>query len=106
MMAAPPQLAEVEEAVAELDRAMRSHGGGIEYLGTSPDGALRLKMTGLCQGCLFRPVTVAGTIAPFIEERLGCEVEVQGARISEEAEARLAEHLEHGYVPPTFEGKR
>ncbi len=55
---------------------------------------VRLRMDGLCAGCLFKPVTTAATIRPFIADRLGLEVQVEGARISDEAEQRLRRAFE------------
>lgn len=90
----------VDATVSELDRALRTHGGGVELEGHAADGALRLRMTGLCGGCLYKPMTVAGTIRPFVEDRLGVGVEVVGARISAEAEERLTRALAGSYRPP------
>ncbi|HVW42846.1 MAG TPA: NifU family protein [Amycolatopsis sp.] len=87
----------IEDAVAELNQALRSHGGGVEWIGTTEQGALRLRMIGMCAGCGFRPVSTAATIRPFFRERLDMAVEVEGARISAEAEQRLAQALAPGY---------
>jgi hypothetical protein len=57
-------------------------------------------MTGLCAGCLFKPVTLSATIAPFVRERLGMEVELGGARISTEARERLERALSSSNEAP------
>jgi Fe-S cluster biogenesis protein NfuA len=90
---------EVEDAVAQLNLALRTHGGAVECTGVVGT-TLKLRMTGLCAGCLFKPVTVAATIAPYIRERLGLEVELEGSRISEEAHQRLVRALAATYEPP------
>jgi len=102
-MSAPTRVSrsEVDEAVAELNLALRSHGGAIEQTGFTEDGRLGLRMLGLCTGCTFRPVTTAAMIRPFIKERLGIDVDVAGARISAEAEERLARALEGSYGAAT-----
>ncbi|MCW2830412.1 MAG: NifU family protein [Aeromicrobium sp.] len=87
---------QIDGAVAELNRALRSHGGGIELVERTPSGALRLRMVGMCAGCRYRPMSTAATVRPFFRETLGLEVVVDGARISEEAEERLARALGHG----------
>ncbi len=84
-----PREAEIESAVAELNLALRTHGGAVECVGRDGE-TLRLRMTGLCAGCVFKPVTTEATIRPFILERLGLQVDVEGARVSAEARERLA----------------
>jgi len=94
-----PPSAGVEEAIATLNLALRTHGGSVECLGVE-DGTLRLRMTGLCAACLFKPVTLEATIRPYIRERLAMDVTIEGARISEEAQARLRRALQSSYDPP------
>jgi Fe-S cluster biogenesis protein NfuA len=79
----------LDATLDELNVALRSHGGAVEAV-PSDDGALHLRMLGLCAGCLYRPLTTVTTIRPFIAERLGVDVVVEGARISAQAEQRLA----------------
>ena len=55
---------------------------------------MRLRFTGMCTGCHLRPLTTASTIRPALLELEGVEaVEIEGSRISAEAEARLAAAL-------------
>jgi Fe-S cluster biogenesis protein NfuA len=89
VIGAQPSAENVERAIAELNLALRTHGGAVECTGFD-SATVRLRMAGLCAGCLFKPVTTAATIRPFIAERLGMNVEVEGARVSAEAEERLA----------------
>ncbi|GAB4674029.1 NifU family protein [Mycobacterium avium] len=100
MNASPPDQELVERTICELNRALRSHGGGVEQVGDVQDGVLRLRMTGLCAGCLYRPLTTIGTLKPFIAERLGIDVEVAGARISDEAQRRVLAALSRSYEGP------
>lgn len=70
-----------------------AHAGGIELLGVEGT-TVRLRFTGMCTGCHLRPVTTASTIRPALLELPGVEaVEIEGSRISAEAEARLAAAL-------------
>lgn len=55
----------------------------------------------MCAGCLYRPLTTISTLRPFIAEQLGLDVEVTGARISDEAERRLLTALSSSYLPPS-----
>lgn len=93
MTSSAPEQSSVDAAVADLNVALRTHGGGVEQVGSATDRVLRLRMTGLCTGCLYKPLTTAATIRPFIQERLGLDVVIDGARISAEAEARVAEAM-------------
>jgi len=100
MTASPPFRAEIDEALTVLNSALRTHGGGAECTGFDT-ATVRLRMTGVCAACLFKPVTLQATIAPYIRARLGLGVEVEGARISAEAQQRLAAALADGYDAPT-----
>ena len=80
----------VEERLAQLGPVLGAHAGGIELVGFE-DGVVRLRFTGMCTGCHLRPVTTASTIRPALLALTGvAAVEIQGSRISAEAEARLA----------------
>jgi len=79
--------------------AMRvaSHAGGIEVVGLSDDGALELRFTGMCAGCPYRPLTMAVTIRPALLAVKGItQVVADGARVSEEAAARLSSYMAEG----------
>ena len=76
--------------IEELRPALDAHAGGVELVAVE-DGVVRLRFTGMCTGCPLRPLTTASTIQPALLELEGVEVvEVEGARISAEAQARLA----------------
>jgi len=76
--------------IDELRPALDAHAGGVELVAVER-GVVRLRFTGMCTGCPLRPVTTASTIRPALLELEGISaVEVEGARISAEAEARLA----------------
>jgi len=98
MTGVAPHAAEVRSAVTELNLALRTHGGAVECVGVDDD-TLRLRMTGLCAACLFKPITMEATIRPFIAERLGLQVEMVGARISAEAQERLERAFADSYEP-------
>jgi Fe-S cluster biogenesis protein NfuA len=80
----------VEQRVAELATVLSAHAGGIELVDAS-DGVVRLRFTGMCTGCPLRPLTTASTVRPALLALDGVDsVEIEGSRISAEAEARLA----------------
>jgi Fe-S cluster biogenesis protein NfuA len=80
----------IEERLEALRPALDAHAGGVELLEVR-DGLVRLRFTGMCAGCHLRPLTTASTIRPsLLELDEVSEVEIEGSRISAEAEARLA----------------
>jgi Fe-S cluster biogenesis protein NfuA len=86
--------AQIEERVDEICQVMGAHAGGIELVDVSPRGAVRVRFTGMCSGCPFRPLTMRGTILPMLSELPGVTaVHADGARISEEAAERMAHYL-------------
>jgi Fe-S cluster biogenesis protein NfuA len=81
----------VDSHVDELSRLMRAHGGGLELEAVAPDGTVRVRFTGMCTGCAFRPLTMAATVRRTLGAVAGVtRVEAVGSRISEQAEERLA----------------
>lgn len=76
--------------MALIDERLRMHAGGIELVGQSPSGEVRLRFTGMCTGCPYKPLTMANTVRPALARLAGVErIDVDGSRISEEAQARL-----------------
>jgi Fe-S cluster biogenesis protein NfuA len=73
-----------------LSRILASHGGDIRVARLTPDGDLRVELTGRCQHCPLKPMTMAATVRPLLAEVEGVEhVTAEGVRISEEAARRL-----------------
>ncbi len=84
----------LEHRVELVSRFLRGHAGGIELDHAGDDGEVRVTFTGMCTGCLFRPVTMATTIRPALLQIEGVKrVEATGARVSAEAEQRMEQHL-------------
>jgi Fe-S cluster biogenesis protein NfuA len=80
----------VLDRLEELRPALAAHAGGVELVEVR-EGVVRLRYTGMCTGCPLRPLTTASTVRPALLDLDGIEaVEVEGSRISAEAEARLA----------------
>jgi Fe-S cluster biogenesis protein NfuA len=82
--------------VDEIGAVLAAHAGGVELVGVEA-GAVHLRYTGMCTGCPLRPLTTVSTVRPALLELDGVEsVEIEGSRISAEAEARLAAAFERG----------
>lgn len=80
----------VEARLEALRPVLDAHAGGVELVEVR-DGVVRLRFTGMCTGCHLRPLTTASTIRPALLELDEVRaVEIEGSRISAEAEARLA----------------
>jgi Fe-S cluster biogenesis protein NfuA len=80
----------VEERLESLRPVLSAHAGGVELVSIT-DGVVRVRYTGMCTGCHLRPLTTAGTVRPALLAVDGVTaVEVEGSRISAQAEARLA----------------
>jgi Fe-S cluster biogenesis protein NfuA len=80
--------------IEEVRAVMSAHAGAVELIDVSPWGGVRLRFTGMCAGCPYRPLTMEGTIRPALESVPGVTaVEARGARVSEEALARMRRHL-------------
>ena len=82
--------------IDELGVVLGAHAGGIELVEVA-GGVARVRYTGMCTGCPLRPLTTASTVRPALLELDGIEsVEVEGSRISAEAEARLVAAFRRG----------
>lgn len=95
-MSASTQVDELALAhrLEQLRAVMRSHGGAVELVEVGSDGVVRLRFTDACSGCQFRPLTLEGTIRPALMSVRGVRgVQAAGARISDEALARLRFYL-------------
>ena len=80
----------IEARLEALRPVLDAHAGGVELVEVR-DGVVRLSFTGMCTGCHLRPLTTASTIRPALLALDGVnDVEIEGSRISAEAEARLA----------------
>jgi Fe-S cluster biogenesis protein NfuA len=84
---------EVSERLEEFRPLISSHAGGLELVEVTSTGTVRLRFTGMCTGCLYRPVTIGGLKPALLGVAGVTAVETEGSRISAEAEERLARYL-------------
>ena len=93
--AAAPDRARLAWRVESLNVLIQSHAGGLDLVDVSFDGVVSVRYTGMCAGCDYRPLTTAGTVEPALMDVPGVtRVHVVGARVSDDALARIAETLE------------
>ncbi len=94
-----PQSTE-ERVLAALERVrpyLGSHAGDVEYLGLDPDGTVRLRLAGSCDGCPSSALTVKLAIEKGIEDVAPevTKVEVEGV-VSEPASPLTAGAVPEG----------
>jgi Fe-S cluster biogenesis protein NfuA len=86
--------ARIAEHVEMLSEFLGQHAGGLTLEDIDPDGHVTVRYTGMCTGCLYRPVTMGATIRPFLLEVEGVtSVDAVGSRMNAKANAKLDEDL-------------
>jgi Fe-S cluster biogenesis protein NfuA len=86
--------AQVRAAAMRVTALFRSHGGSVEVAGTDAAGAVRVRFGGMCSGCPSQAACLQHTVRPRLMAVPGVtEVTATGARVSEEAAARLGTFL-------------
>jgi Fe-S cluster biogenesis protein NfuA/nitrite reductase/ring-hydroxylating ferredoxin subunit len=58
----------IQRALDRVRPYLGSHAGGVEYLGTGPDGVARLRLEGSCHGCPSSTVTVQLAIEGAVQD--------------------------------------
>src|SRR5436190_1394538 len=58
----------IQRALDKVRPYLGSHAGGVEYLGTGPDGVARLRLEGSCHGCPSSTVTVRLAIEGAVQD--------------------------------------
>ncbi|MBC6460330.1 NifU family protein [Actinomadura sp. HBU206391] len=88
----------VREALDEVRPYLGSHAGGVDLLGITSDGVVRLRLQGTCDGCPSSRLTVTGAIERAIAEAAPeiSRVEVEGLA----DEVRPQALLQIGHRPP------
>jgi Fe-S cluster biogenesis protein NfuA len=87
--------------IDQVSAAIGAHAGAIELLEVNEAGTVRVRFTGMCTGCLFRPLTMMGTVEPALLGVSGVTaVEAAGTRISTEAATRMRHYLGDAGPPP------
>lgn len=93
-----PTEGRVRSALEEVQPYLRSHSGGVEFLGLSDAGVVKLRLVGTCGGCRSSAATIENLVRRAIEdvapEVTGIEVES-----AEEKEAHAAPVVQLGVDP-------
>jgi Fe-S cluster biogenesis protein NfuA len=79
----------VVEALDKVRPYLGSHAGGVELLGVDPEGVVRLRLEGSCDGCPSSVQTVKLAIERAIEEAAPEVTAVEVENLTREREPRL-----------------
>jgi Fe-S cluster biogenesis protein NfuA len=60
----------VEQALAEVRPALQADGGDVELVDVTPDGIVKVKLTGACHGCPMAEMTLRQGIENHLKERV------------------------------------
>lgn len=91
----------VEARLDLVRRRLRAHAGGIELHEVSPEGIVQLRFTGMCAGCVLKPLTMATVVIPLLRPLEAVrEVVAPGARVAAASQARLRRIRPPSHLPP------
>jgi Fe-S cluster biogenesis protein NfuA len=79
----------VVEALDKVRPYLGSHAGGVELLGVDPEGVVRLRLQGSCDGCPSSTMTVRQAIERAIEEAAPEVTAVEVENLTREREPEL-----------------
>ena len=79
----------VVEALDKVRPYLGSHAGGVELLGVDPEGVVRLRLEGSCDGCPSSTMTVKLAIERAIEEAAPDVTAVEVENLTREREPQL-----------------
>ena len=79
----------VVEALDKVRPYLGSHAGGVELLGVDPEGVVRLRLEGSCDGCPSSTMTVKLAIERAIEEAAPEVTAVEVENLTREREPQL-----------------
>jgi Fe-S cluster biogenesis protein NfuA len=60
----------VEQALGEVRPALQADGGDVELVDVTPDGIVKVKLTGACHGCPMAEMTLRQGIESHLKERV------------------------------------
>ena len=60
----------VEQALSEVRPALQADGGDVELIDVTPDGVVKVKLTGACHGCPMAEMTLRQGIENHLKERV------------------------------------
>jgi Fe-S cluster biogenesis protein NfuA/nitrite reductase/ring-hydroxylating ferredoxin subunit len=79
----------VLEALDQVRPYLGSHAGGVDFLGVDPEGVVRLRLQGSCDGCPSSTMTVKLAIERAIEEAAPEVTAIEVENLTREKEPKL-----------------
>jgi Fe-S cluster biogenesis protein NfuA len=61
---------EVKKAVEAVRPQLQLDGGDVEFVEVTPDGVVKVRLIGACQGCMMRQMTLSRGIAQYIKKKV------------------------------------
>jgi len=61
---------EVKKAVEAVRPHLQLDGGDVEFVEVTPDGVVKVRLIGACQGCMMRQMTLSRGIAQYIKKKV------------------------------------
>jgi Fe-S cluster biogenesis protein NfuA len=68
----------VEAALAKIRPSLNADGGGVELVEVTPDGVVKVRLTGACGGCPMSQMTLKMGIEKMLKEEIPELKEVVG----------------------------
>ena len=69
---------QVQKAIEEVRPSLQADGGDIELLSVSPDGKVKVRLTGACKGCPMAQITLKHNVERYLKEQVPGVVSVDG----------------------------
>lgn len=67
---------EVQKAIDKVRPGLQADGGDVELVDVSPDGVVKVKLTGACRGCPMSQMTLKMGIEKIIKQQVPSVKEV------------------------------
>ncbi len=59
---------QVEKAIQKIRPQLQADGGDIEFISVSPDGKVKVRLTGACHGCPMAQMTLKQGVERFLKD--------------------------------------
>jgi len=60
----------VEEAIKDIRPSLRAHGGDVELVEVSEEGAVKVRLMGACSGCVMSQITLKAGIESYLKRKV------------------------------------
>ncbi|QUL98769.1 MAG: NifU family protein [Candidatus Fermentithermobacillus carboniphilus] len=74
----------VEKVLAEIRPSLQADGGDVEIIDVTPDGVVKVKLTGSCGTCPFAMMTLKAGIERVLKQEVPEVKEVQAVGFTQE----------------------